>query len=88
MTKKWMTSDEDFDQLHSRTGILAQHCSLMSPAPAQVRRRRRDPGEEAGFWQPFYVREREFHHDDPIIPSRKHLLNGFTGIGPVCIRAH
>lgn len=40
MTRKWMTTDEDFQQLHSRTESLAQQCSLMRPAPAQVRKRR------------------------------------------------
>uniref|UniRef100_A0A3P9AZ65 Si:dkey-45k15.1 n=1 Tax=Maylandia zebra TaxID=106582 RepID=A0A3P9AZ65_9CICH len=31
MTRKWLTNDEDFDQLYSRTKLLSQHCSLMMP---------------------------------------------------------
>lgn len=41
MTRKWMSNDEDFTKLHSRIESLAEHCSLMRPAPAQVRRSRR-----------------------------------------------
>ncbi|XP_031729059.1 exocyst complex component 3-like protein 4 isoform X3 [Anarrhichthys ocellatus] len=31
MTRKWLTNDEDFGQLHSRTELLSQHCALMRP---------------------------------------------------------
>lgn len=50
MTRKWMTNDEDFRQLHNRTASLDRHVSLMRPDPAQVRRRRgilSGPGQEA-----------------------------------------
>lgn len=40
MTRKWLTNDDDFKQLHSRTETLARHCSLMTPSHAQVRRTR------------------------------------------------
>lgn len=35
MTRKWLTNDDDFRQLHSRTSQLSQHCSLMTPAHVQ-----------------------------------------------------
>ncbi|KAM6917573.1 exocyst complex component 3-like protein 4 isoform 1-T2 [Lycodopsis pacificus] len=31
MTRKWLTNDEDFGQLHGRTELLSQHCALMRP---------------------------------------------------------
>ncbi|KAK9534183.1 hypothetical protein VZT92_009246 [Zoarces viviparus] len=31
MTRKWLTDDEDFGQLHGRTELLSQHCALMRP---------------------------------------------------------
>ncbi|XP_068574097.1 exocyst complex component 3-like protein 4 isoform X2 [Cebidichthys violaceus] len=31
MTRKWLTNDEDFEQLHSRTQLLSRHCALMRP---------------------------------------------------------
>ncbi|KAL3969145.1 hypothetical protein ACER0C_029102 [Sarotherodon galilaeus] len=36
MTRKWLTNDEDFDQLYSRTKLLSQHCSLMMPPHAKA----------------------------------------------------
>lgn len=49
MTRQWMTNDEDFRQLHSRTASLDRHVSLMRPDPAQVRRGRGGrKGEEGG----------------------------------------
>ncbi len=41
MTRKWLTTNEDFKQLQRRTELLLQHCNLMRPPHAQVRRRRR-----------------------------------------------
>lgn len=41
MTRKWLTNDEDFKQLLCRTELLSDHCSVMRPPHAQVRRRRR-----------------------------------------------
>ncbi|XP_034715017.1 exocyst complex component 3-like protein 4 [Etheostoma cragini] len=29
MTRKWLTDDEDFKQLYSRTELLSEHCALM-----------------------------------------------------------
>ncbi|XP_035529188.1 exocyst complex component 3-like protein 4 [Morone saxatilis] len=31
MTRKWLTNDEDFKLLQSRTELLSEHCSLMRP---------------------------------------------------------
>ncbi|XP_049451740.1 exocyst complex component 3-like protein 4 isoform X2 [Epinephelus fuscoguttatus] len=35
MTRKWLTNDEDFKQLSSRTETLSQHCALMRPPYVQ-----------------------------------------------------
>lgn len=35
MTRKWLTNDEDFQQLYKRTELLSQHCALMKPPSAQ-----------------------------------------------------
>uniref|UniRef100_A0A3Q3AZN8 Exocyst complex component 3-like 4 n=1 Tax=Kryptolebias marmoratus TaxID=37003 RepID=A0A3Q3AZN8_KRYMA len=35
MTRKWLTSDEDFKHLLSQTQQLSQHCDLMRPPQAQ-----------------------------------------------------
>ncbi|XP_028420976.1 exocyst complex component 3-like protein 4 [Perca flavescens] len=35
MTRKWLTDDEDFKQLYSRTELLSEHCALMRPTHAQ-----------------------------------------------------
>ncbi|XP_074517111.1 exocyst complex component 3-like protein 4 isoform X1 [Sebastes fasciatus] len=35
MTRKWLTNDEDFKQLYSRTELLSQHCALMRPPHGQ-----------------------------------------------------
>ncbi|XP_042356662.1 LOW QUALITY PROTEIN: exocyst complex component 3-like protein 4 [Plectropomus leopardus] len=35
MTRKWLTSDEDFKQLYSRTKLLSEHCALMRPPHVQ-----------------------------------------------------
>uniref|UniRef100_A0A671XJF5 Exocyst complex component 3-like 4 n=1 Tax=Sparus aurata TaxID=8175 RepID=A0A671XJF5_SPAAU len=35
MTRKWLTSDEDFKQLLCRTELLSDHCSVMRPPHAQ-----------------------------------------------------
>ncbi|XP_059209239.1 exocyst complex component 3-like protein 4 [Centropristis striata] len=35
MTRKWLTIDEDFEQLYSRTELLSHHCALMSSPHAQ-----------------------------------------------------
>ncbi|KAM4625531.1 exocyst complex component 3-like protein 4 isoform 1-T3 [Polymixia lowei] len=36
MTRKWLTSDDDFRQLHSQTEHLSKHCALMRPPHAQA----------------------------------------------------
>lgn len=38
MTRKWLTDDEDFDQLYRRTKLLSENCALMRPPHVQVRR--------------------------------------------------
>ncbi|CAK6982392.1 exocyst complex component 3-like protein 4 [Scomber scombrus] len=35
MTRKWLTVDEDFEQLYRRTELLSQHCALMRPPHVQ-----------------------------------------------------
>ncbi|XP_029972565.1 exocyst complex component 3-like protein 4 [Salarias fasciatus] len=35
MTRKWLTNDEDFEQLHKRTKQLSEHCELMRPPHSQ-----------------------------------------------------
>ncbi|KAF1374412.1 hypothetical protein PFLUV_G00228830 [Perca fluviatilis] len=35
MTRKWLTNDEDFKQLYSRTELLSEHCALMRPPHVQ-----------------------------------------------------
>ncbi|XP_029316652.1 exocyst complex component 3-like protein 4 isoform X2 [Cottoperca gobio] len=35
MTRKWLTTDEDFKQLYSRTDLLSQHCALLRPPHVQ-----------------------------------------------------
>ncbi|XP_070776536.1 exocyst complex component 3-like protein 4 [Enoplosus armatus] len=35
MTRKWLTDDEDFKHLRSRTELLSQHCAVMRPPHAQ-----------------------------------------------------
>ncbi|KAE8290328.1 hypothetical protein D5F01_LYC12050 [Larimichthys crocea] len=35
MTRKWLTNDEDFQMLHSRTKLLSLHCSQMRPPHVQ-----------------------------------------------------
>ncbi|XP_073339797.1 exocyst complex component 3-like protein 4 [Pagrus major] len=35
MTRKWLTSDDDFKQLLLRTDLLSQHCSRMRPPQVQ-----------------------------------------------------
>ncbi|XP_041810453.1 exocyst complex component 3-like protein 4 [Chelmon rostratus] len=35
MTRKWLTNDDDFKQLQSRTQLLSQHCSLVRPPHSQ-----------------------------------------------------
>lgn len=39
LTRKWLTKDEDFKQLHSRTERLRHDCSVMKSPHTQVRRR-------------------------------------------------
>ncbi|XP_071368457.1 exocyst complex component 3-like protein 4 [Centroberyx affinis] len=36
MTRKWLTNDEDFQKLYSRTEKLSQHCALMKPPFVQT----------------------------------------------------
>ncbi|XP_008276499.1 exocyst complex component 3-like protein 4 [Stegastes partitus] len=36
MTRKWLTNDEDFEQLYRRTEQLSQHCALMRPPHVQT----------------------------------------------------
>ncbi|KAM8833167.1 exocyst complex component 3-like protein 4 isoform 1-T1 [Synchiropus picturatus] len=36
MTRKWLTNDDDFKKLESRTARLADHCSVMRPPHAQA----------------------------------------------------
>ncbi|XP_056152070.1 exocyst complex component 3-like protein 4 isoform X2 [Lampris incognitus] len=36
MTRKWLTNDDDFQQLYSRTEQLSQHCALMRPPYRQT----------------------------------------------------
>ncbi|XP_039992323.1 exocyst complex component 3-like protein 4 [Xiphias gladius] len=35
MTRKWLTDDEDFDQLYRRTKLLSENCALMRPPHVQ-----------------------------------------------------
>ncbi|XP_074548198.1 exocyst complex component 3-like protein 4 [Halichoeres trimaculatus] len=35
MTRKWLTNDDDFKELHRRTELLSQHCALMRPPHAK-----------------------------------------------------
>ncbi|CAJ1074580.1 exocyst complex component 3-like protein 4 isoform X1 [Xyrichtys novacula] len=35
MTRKWLTNEEDFKNLHNRTELLSQHCAVMRPPYAQ-----------------------------------------------------
>ncbi|XP_072221904.1 exocyst complex component 3-like protein 4 [Leuresthes tenuis] len=35
MTRKWLTSDDDFNHLHKRIELLSKHCDLMSPPHVQ-----------------------------------------------------
>ncbi|XP_070698445.1 exocyst complex component 3-like protein 4 [Pempheris klunzingeri] len=35
MTRKWMTDDDDFKQLHRRTEQLSEHCALIRPPHVQ-----------------------------------------------------
>ncbi|XP_041668894.1 exocyst complex component 3-like protein 4 isoform X2 [Cheilinus undulatus] len=35
MTRKWLTNDEDFKELYSRTYQLSKHCTLMKPPHVQ-----------------------------------------------------
>ncbi|GLD47615.1 exocyst complex component 3-like protein 4 [Lates japonicus] len=35
MTRKWLTNDEDFNELYSQTKLLSQHCALMRPPHVQ-----------------------------------------------------
>eukprot|EP00064_Thunnus_orientalis_P012164 superscaffoldBa00001830_g12198 len=35
MTRKWLTNDDDFEQLYRQTEQLSQHCALMKPPHVQ-----------------------------------------------------
>lgn len=56
MTRKWLTNDADYKQLHRRTELLAKHCSLMTPSHAQVRRTRgrQDEKSYSNWSNPFF----------------------------------
>ncbi|XP_054653562.1 exocyst complex component 3-like protein 4 [Dunckerocampus dactyliophorus] len=36
MTRKWLTNDDDFNQLFTRTELLSRHCDAMRPPHGQV----------------------------------------------------
>nr|XP_057934589.1 exocyst complex component 3-like protein 4 isoform X2 [Doryrhamphus excisus]XP_057934590.1 exocyst complex component 3-like protein 4 isoform X2 [Doryrhamphus excisus] len=36
MTRKWLTNDDDFDQLYARGELLSQHCDAMRPPHGQA----------------------------------------------------